>query len=107
MLGHSDRPDFDLRLPLTGTVVVTLGRPGRHVAAGLATRKYSLIASGGSEHSGSGTFRPRWWETGCRDEIWMGQDTLIWAAQDLCTSHAALTTPDRPFPELLGTAQAE
>ena len=42
-------PDFDLRLPLTGTVVVTLGRPGRHVAAGLATRKFSLIASGGSE----------------------------------------------------------
>ena len=27
--------------------------------------------------------------------------------QDLCTSHAALTTPDRPFAELLWTAQAE
>ena len=37
----------------------------------------------------------------------MGQDTLIWAAQDLCASHAALTTPDRPFEELLWTAQAE
>ena len=50
-------PAFELRLPLTGTVVVTLGRPGRHVAAGLATRNYSLVASGGSEHSGSGMFR--------------------------------------------------
>ena len=87
--------------------MVTLGRPGRHVAAGLATRKYALIASGGSERAGSGMFRPRWWETGCRDEIWMGQDTLIWAAPNLCTSHAALTTPDQPFAELLWTAQAE
>ena len=52
-------------------------------------------------------FRPRWWETGFRDEIWMGQDTLIWAAQDLCANRAALTTPDRPFAELLWTAQAE
>ena len=87
--------------------MVTLGRPGDHVVAGLAARNYSLIASGGSEHSGSGMFRPRWWETGCRDEIWMGQDTLIWAAQDLCTSHAALTMPDRPFAELLWITQAE
>ena len=99
--------DFYLRLPLVGVIVVTLGRPGRHVAAGLAARNYSLIASGGSEHSGSGMFRPRWWETGCRDEIWMGQDTLIWAAQDLCANHTALTTPGRPFAELLWTAQAE
>ena len=64
--------DFIHRLPPTGAVVVTLGRPGRHVAAALAATNYAIIAKGGMEHSGDGMYRPRWWESGCRDEIWFG-----------------------------------
>ena len=35
--------DFIHRLPPTGAVVVTLGRPGRHVAAALAATNYAII----------------------------------------------------------------
>ena len=52
-------------------------------------------------------YRPQWWETGCRDEIWLGRDILIWAAQDLRAGHPALTTAARPFVELLCAARAE
>ena len=90
-----------------GTVVVTLGRPGRHVAAALASMNYANIAKGGSEHSGDGMYRFQWWETGCRDEIWLGQITLIWAAPDLCAGHLALTTAARPFADSLCAARAE
>ena len=37
-------PEFIQRLPPMGTVVVTLGRPGRHVAAALASMNYAIIA---------------------------------------------------------------
>ena len=53
-------PDFIQRLPPMGTVVVTLGRPGRHVAAALAVMNYAIIGKGGSEHFGDGMYPPRW-----------------------------------------------
>ena len=52
--------EFTQRLPPMGAVVVTLGRPGRHVATALEPKNYAIIAHGGSEHSGDGMYPPRW-----------------------------------------------
>ena len=41
---RANRADFTHRLPHTITVVVTLGRPGRHVVEGLAAKNYILSA---------------------------------------------------------------
>ena len=76
------------------------------MAEALAAMNYTLIATGGSEHTRDGMYRPRWWESGSRDEMWLGQDPLVWAAPDLRAGHPAFTAA-RPFADLLAVARAE
>ena len=104
---RANRPEFALKLPGEGNFVVTLGHPGRYLATVLADKRYALLESGRTERSNSRMYHPRWWETGCRDELWLGQDPLIWVAPDLATHHPALVNPKRTFADLLCAAQAE
>ena len=67
-----------LKLPKRRSVVITLGSPGRHLVTVLAAENNAIIASGGSECTKSEVYHPRWWETGCRDKLWLGQDFLVW-----------------------------